>query len=143
MAASAASAFDPSGPPACAISGRPPPPLPPSASAPLRTKSTALKRADEIVGDADDDAGFAILGNTDNSDNPGADLLLAFVGEAAEILQVDALDRAGHEFDVADDADAVGAVGLSSTAHGELLLRLRQFAFDTLALVEQGGDTVR
>ena len=34
----------------------------------------------EIVGDSDDDAGFAILGNTDNSDNPGADLLLAFIG---------------------------------------------------------------
>ena len=142
MAASAASAFDPSGPPACAMSGRPPPPLPPSASAPLRTKSTALKRQ-KIVGDADDDAGFAILGNTDNSDNPGADLLLAFIGEAAEILQVDALDRARHEFDVAYDADAVGAIGLSSAAHGELLLRLRQFAFDALALVEQGGDTVR
>src|SRR5579871_2221413 len=45
MAASAASAFEPSGPPACAMSGRPPPPLPPSASAPLRTRSTALKRA--------------------------------------------------------------------------------------------------
>src|SRR3984893_10230892 len=44
IAANAASAFDASGPPACAISGRPPPPLPPSASAPLRTKSTALKR---------------------------------------------------------------------------------------------------
>jgi hypothetical protein len=34
MAASAASAFEPSGPPACAISGRPPPPLPPNTSEP-------------------------------------------------------------------------------------------------------------
>jgi hypothetical protein len=30
--------------PACAMSGRPPPPLPPSASEPLRTSSNALKR---------------------------------------------------------------------------------------------------
>src|SRR5262245_3780677 len=44
MASSAAAAFEPSGPPACAMSGRPPPPLPPRASAPLRTRSTALKR---------------------------------------------------------------------------------------------------
>src|SRR5208282_4193955 len=96
-----------------------------------------VETRDEIVGDSDDDAGFAILGNTDNSDNPGADLLLAFIGEAAEVLQIDPRHRPRHEFDVADDADAVGAVGLSSTAHGELLLRLRQFAFDALALVEQ------
>ena len=39
MAACASSAF---GPPACAISGRPPPPLPPRAAEPSRTKSTAL-----------------------------------------------------------------------------------------------------
>src|SRR5713226_9299042 len=45
IALRAASAFEPSGPPACAMSGRPPPPLPPSASAPLRTRSTAEKRA--------------------------------------------------------------------------------------------------
>ena len=42
IADSAALAFAPSGPPACAMSGRPPPPLPPSASEPLRTRSTAL-----------------------------------------------------------------------------------------------------
>src|SRR6202453_821317 len=44
-AASASFAFSPSGPPACAMSGRPPPPLPPNAAEPRRTRSTALKRA--------------------------------------------------------------------------------------------------
>ena len=44
MAASASFAFAPSGPPACAMSGRPPPPLPPSASDAARTRSTALTR---------------------------------------------------------------------------------------------------
>src|SRR3981189_2201352 len=42
IAASAAAALAPSGPPACAMSGRPPPPLPPSASEATRTRSTAL-----------------------------------------------------------------------------------------------------
>ena len=36
--------------------GPPPPPLPPSTSPPLRTRSTALKRAVRSLGDADDDA---------------------------------------------------------------------------------------
>src|SRR6516162_5555146 len=45
MAASAACACEPSGPPACAMSERPPPLLPPSATAPLRARSTAEKRA--------------------------------------------------------------------------------------------------
>src|SRR5260370_982310 len=44
MAESAASALAPSGPPACAISGRPPPPLPPSTCEATRARSTALKR---------------------------------------------------------------------------------------------------
>src|SRR3981189_2013058 len=44
IAVSAAVALAPSGPPACAMSGRPPPPLPPSASEATRTRSTALKR---------------------------------------------------------------------------------------------------
>ena len=43
-ASSASPALAPSGPPAWAMSGRPPPPLPPSAAEPSRTRSTALKR---------------------------------------------------------------------------------------------------
>src|SRR5262249_13655331 len=42
IGAIASSAFAPSGPPAWAMSGRPPPPLPPSAAAPAFTRSTAL-----------------------------------------------------------------------------------------------------
>ena len=41
IASTASDAFAPSGPPAYAISGRPPPPLPPTAAAPARTRSTA------------------------------------------------------------------------------------------------------
>src|SRR5262249_48324520 len=42
IAFNAASALAPSGPPAWAMSGRPPPPWPPSAAAPALTRSTAL-----------------------------------------------------------------------------------------------------
>ena len=73
----------------------------------------------------------------DNGDNAGPDRLLAFIGEAAQILQIDALNRAGHKLDVADGAKPVGAVGFGAAAHGELLLRIRKFALDAFALVEQ------
>lgn len=42
MAARASAALEPSGPPAWAMSGRPPPPLPPVLSEATRTRSTAL-----------------------------------------------------------------------------------------------------
>ena len=108
IAESAASALAPSGPPACAMSGRPPPPLPPSASAAILTRSTALKREIEIGGDADHDAGLAVLGNADDGDHAGAELLLAVVDEALEVLHLDAFDRARHQLDVADLTHAGG-----------------------------------
>ena len=126
IALSASSALEPSGPPACAMSGRPPPPLPPSASAPLRTRSMALKRLDQVRRDADHDAGLALLGDADDRDDAGADLLLALVGEALQVLDVDAGDRARHQLDVADAAHAVAAAGLRAAAHGELLLAHRR-----------------
>src|ERR1700730_13080824 len=45
MASSAACALEPSGPPACAISERQPPPFQPTPSLPLRTRSTSEKPA--------------------------------------------------------------------------------------------------
>ena len=48
-----------------------------------------VEALDQIVGDADDDAGLAVVRNSNNSDNTRADLLLAFVSEAAQILQID------------------------------------------------------
>ena len=97
MASSACSARAPSGPPACAMSGRPPPPLPPSASAPMRARSTALKRAGEIGGDADDEAGLALLADADNGDDARAQLLLGVVDQAAQILRRDAVHGAGEQ----------------------------------------------
>ncbi len=113
IALSAASAFDPSGPPACAMSGRPPPPLPPSASAPLRTRSTALKRDVRSSVTPTTMPALPSPGDADDRDDAGADLLLAFVGEAAQILDFDAVDRARHQLDVADGAHAIGAVAVA------------------------------
>ena len=44
-------------------------------------------------GDADHEAGLAFLAHADNRDDARPDLLLALVGEAAQILEVDALRR--------------------------------------------------
>ena len=47
--------------------GRPPPPLPPSFSAPARTRLTASSCGGEVVGDADHDAGLAVVGDADDA----------------------------------------------------------------------------
>ena len=144
IAFSAASALAPSGPPACAMSGRPPPPLPPSASERLGTRSTAENRAIEIGGDADHDAGLAVLAGRDQGDDAGAELLLALVGEALQILDVDALDGARQQLDVVDAAHAVGRRRrLPPPPIASFFLRVGQLALELLALVEQRRDARR
>ena len=125
------------------MSGRPPPPLPPSASAPLRTRSTAEKRAVRSAVTPTTMPALPSSDLADDGDDAGADLLLAFVGEAAQILEVDALDRAGEEFHVADRAHAVGGVGLAAAAHRELLLRLGQLALELAPLIHELRDACR
>ena len=108
MAASASFAFVPSGPPACAMSGRPPPPLPPSAS---DARAHEIDRADargQILGDADDERGAA-FGDGDERDDARADLRLRIVGERLQILGGDVLDDAQHGLDPGDLARCVAA----------------------------------
>src|SRR5437764_8181344 len=62
----------------------------------------------EIGGDADDEAGLAVLGDADERDDAGADLLLAVVDQALQVLGLDALDRAGQKLDAARFAHAAG-----------------------------------
>ena len=145
IADSAASALAPSGPPACAMSGRPPPPLPPSACGRDLDQIDRAEARGEIGGDADHDAGLAVLGDADDGDHAGADLLLAVVDQALEVLGLDALDRARHQLDVADFAHAAGrrrAIA-GAAAHRELLARVRQIALELLALFHQRGDARR
>src|SRR4029079_11401925 len=80
----------------------------------------------EIGGHADHHTGLAVLGDTDDGDHAGADLLLAVIDQALEILSLDAFDRARQELDVADFAHAAGhsgAIGGTAT-HRELLARI-------------------
>ena len=141
---SAASALEPSGPPACAMSGRPPPPLPPSASAPFCTRSTALKREVRSSVTPTTMPALPSSDTADNGDDAGADLLLALVGEAAQVLELDAGDRARDELHAVDLTHAVGAARRGrAAAHGELLPRVGQFALELLALVEQRGQPRR
>ncbi len=74
----------------------------------LRTSSTALKREVRSARDADHDAGLAVLGDADDGDHAGADLLLAVVDQALEVLGLDALDRARQQLDAAGFAHAGG-----------------------------------
>src|SRR5262249_60034825 len=96
----------------------------------------------EVVGDADHDAGLALLGDADDGDDARAQALLAFVGEAAQVLEVDAFDRARQKLHVADHAHAVRALR-APPAHGELLLRLRKLAFEAAPLVEHLRQALR
>ena len=94
-------AFVPSGPPPWAMSGRPPPPCPPTASTALRTRSTALRLRREIVGDADRDGGAAVI-DRDQSDHARADALLGLVDQAAQALGVHAFEHLADEAVAAD-----------------------------------------
>src|SRR5688572_24739548 len=44
----------------------------------------------QVVRNGHHDAGLAVIGNADDGDDAGAEALLAFVGEALEILHLDA-----------------------------------------------------
>ncbi len=117
MASSAASALAPSGPPACAMSGLPPPPLPPSTSDALRTRSTAEKRVHQIGRHANHDTCLAVLTGRDQRDHAGPELFLAVIGEVLEILDLDAFDRTRHQLDAADIAHTrPGAATMRSQA---------------------------
>src|SRR5512143_2424531 len=90
----------------------------------------------EVGGDADHDASLAVLGDADDRDHAGTDLLLAVVDQALEILGLDALDRARQQLDAARFAHAAicrPAIGRAAT-HCELLAHLRQVALQLLAL---------
>ncbi len=85
-----------SAPPAWAMSGRPPPPLPPSASAATRTRSTAEKRAGQVVGDAGRHRRL-VAGVGDEQHDAGLQPRLVLVDQAAQVLARDAGQRLGEE----------------------------------------------
>ena len=89
--------------------------------------------------------GLAVLGNADDRDNAGADLLLAVVNQALQILGLDAFDRAGEQLDAAGFAHAAvrRCAIAGAAAHRELLARLRQIALQLLSFFHQRRNTRR
>ncbi len=79
----------------------------------------------------------------DERDDAGPELLLAFVGEALQILDLDAGHRARQQLHVADHAHAVGAVRLAAAAHRQPLLGVRQIAFELAPLIHQLSKPLR
>src|SRR4029077_12212535 len=99
----------------------------------LARKIDRAKAGCQIVRHPDNETGFAVLRDADQRDHAGAELLLAFVGEAFQILDVDAFDRARHQLDVADHAHAVRfAARFGAAAHRELLARVGEITFEPL-----------
>src|SRR5262249_6175342 len=111
----------------------------------LRTLAHEIDRAEtlrEIGRHAHHKAGLAVLGDADDGNDARTELLLALVGKPAQVLQVDALDGARHEIDVADLAHAVVGAA-AAAAHGDLLARFGEIALQALAVLHQGGDALR
>src|SRR4051794_37878459 len=74
------------------------------------------KARSEIVGNAHNNARLAIFRDADQRDYPRPELPLAFVGEAFQVLDIDAFDLARHQLDVADGSNALASgVGARTT----------------------------
>ena len=79
--------------------------MPPSASAPIAGELDGVVASGEIGGDADHEAGLALLADADNGDDARAQLLLGVVDQAAQILRRDAVDDAGEQLHPCQLAD--------------------------------------
>ena len=95
----------------------------------------------EIGRHADDEAGTALLIEPDQRHDAGAELRLAVIDQALEVLRVHAFDDTGHQLDAARIRNAVIALGRTA-AQRQLLARLGELALELLALIEQGFDTL-
>ncbi len=93
---------------------------------------------DEIVGHADREPRLAVLGDADDRDDTGADLLLAVIDEPAQILRIEALHRACEKLDVADVADGIALLRRAAAAtEGKLTLGVGQLLFEDFAFLDE------
>src|SRR5262249_50847256 len=102
--------------------------------------------ARKIVGNADDNSRLPLFGDTDNGDYARTQSLLAFIGEAAQVLEVDAFDRPRHELHAADIANAIAAIGAGGAGTArecKLLSGLRQLALQSPPLIHYRPDAPR
>ena len=75
----------------------------------------------EIVGHPDNDPCFTFVADADDRDHAGTEALLAFIREAAQILEIDALHGARDELDIADDTYAIAFLGARAATERKLL----------------------
>ena len=142
MAASAACALPASGPPAWAMSGRPPPPLPPRASAASRTRSTALMRAVRSSVTPTTIEALPSAAAT-KATTPEPICALAPSARLLRSLGDTPSTSAQHRLDAGDGLGAVIAAGFGGTGQRQRLLGFGQFAFQPAAFVGQRGDAAR
>src|SRR6185437_2314886 len=96
----------------------------------------------EVVRDADHHAGPAILGQAYDDHHARTDLLLALVGEAAQVLEVDAGNGARDELHAGDFAYRFTSIRFAAT-HRQFLASVGKIALELLAFVEQRGNACR
>ena len=120
------------------MSGRPPPPCPPTRLDRLADEVDGVAAGREVVGDSDRDGGAAVI-DRDQRDHARADPLLGLVDQAAQALGVHAFEHLADEA-VAADLLRPRRLGLRAAAQRQRLLRLGELALEPAALVEQGGD---
>ena len=123
------------------MSGRPPPPCPPSAATAALTRSTADSAPTQVVGDADGDAGAAFV-DGDQRGDAAAEALLHRVDFTAEVLGVEAFDDLAEE-GVAGDLLGAGGFGGAAAAHRQRLLGVGELALELAAFLDQRGDARR
>ncbi len=119
------------------MSGRPPPPLPPTAADAARTSSTALNRPVRSCDTPDHDARLA-LGCRYKRHHAAADLLADRVGQPLQVARRHLAQIARGE------PDAVHLLHLGrAAAGGQLALQLGDLALQLPAILQQRGDTLR
>ena len=99
----------------------------------------------EIGGDADHDAGLAVVGDADDRDDAGADLLLALVGEAARgpSGRCRTTARARSLMSPTLRTPSSPPPACAPPPMASFFLRVGQLALELPALVEQRGDPRR
>ena len=123
-AAIASAALEPSGPPPCAMSGRPPPPLPPSASTPARTQIDRADLARKVVGHGGSDARLALVDRGRSRPRPSRDA--AWPDRAGRANPWGPTLQAPGPENFTPFTSLVGVLGLcGSTAERQSLLRPR------------------
>ncbi len=99
----------------------------------------------QIVGDANNNPGLSFIGHADNGNDPGFDLPLTVVHEAAKVLWLYPVHCAGKHRDGSHGANRALVRGLpiSTCSECNFLFRIRQFALELFALFKQRSKPAR